>query len=65
MADNQVEMLTLYDVDLPALYLLCRRHAMLKKEHLLEGTHRFEDPVSKMTCEVEVELIESCGTVCH
>jgi hypothetical protein len=32
-----------------ALYWLWRRHAMLNKAHWVEGTHRLEEPVSKMT----------------
>lgn len=32
-----------------AEYWLCRRQAMLKSAHCDEGTHRLEDPVSKMT----------------
>lgn len=40
----------------PALYLLCRRHAILVSEHFFEGTHKFEDPVSNTT-------LKLCGGV--
>lgn len=37
--------LTWYVVDLALLYLRCRRHAMLSKAQLWEGTHKLEEPV--------------------
>ena len=44
--------LTSYVEDFAALYWLCSQHAMLKRLQWLEGTHRFELPVSKMTLKV-------------
>lgn len=43
---------TWYVDDLAELYWLCSQHARLKRLHWLDGTHRLELPVSKMTLNV-------------
>jgi len=45
---NSVPFLANVEDDLES-YLWCSLHAMLLHEQLLDGTHRFDEPVSKTT----------------